>query len=118
MACSFGARVDPLARTAITCLAALVLYGSSAIESGVDANLTATESAPQRRYAAVAFDYFVLFNPDSVLAAVDRVFPGRARAFTDIWRTRQFEYAWLRSMAGFGRASFSMPLAWTRELNS
>jgi len=50
------------------------------------------------RFAAVAFDYFVLFNPDSVLSAVERVSPGRGREFTNLWRTRQFEYSWLRSI--------------------
>jgi 2-haloacid dehalogenase len=55
---------------------------------------------PSQRFAAVAFDYFVLFNPDSIVSAVDRIFPGRGRALTDVWRTRQFEYAWLRSVSG------------------
>jgi len=54
----------------------------------------------QRRYAAVAFDYFVLFNPDSVVTVVDRIAPGQGRAFTNLWRTRQFEYSWLRSITG------------------
>jgi len=49
---------------------------------------------------AVAFDYFVLFNPDSVIPEVERTFPGRGREVTTLWRTRQFEYAWLRSMMG------------------
>ena len=35
------------------------------------------------------------------MSAVERVFPGKGRAFTDIWRTRQFEVpSWLRSLAG------------------
>jgi 2-haloacid dehalogenase len=50
------------------------------------------------RFKAVAFDYFVLFNPDSVVSEADRVFPGRGRELTNLWRTRQFEYAWLRSI--------------------
>jgi len=50
------------------------------------------------RYSAVALDYFVLFNPESVITEVDRVVPGKARAFVDIWRNRQFEYSWLRSL--------------------
>ena len=52
----------------------------------------------QRRYAAVAFDYFVLFNPDSVISSVEQVVPGKGRALTEIWRNRQFEYSWLRSI--------------------
>jgi 2-haloacid dehalogenase len=46
----------------------------------------------------VAFDYFVLFNPDSVVSVAERVAPGKGRAFTDLRRTRQFEYCWLRSI--------------------
>ncbi len=58
-----------------------------------------TPAASSRaRYQAVAFDYFVLFNPDSVVSIADDMFPGRGRAFIDVWRTRQFEYSWLRSI--------------------
>jgi 2-haloacid dehalogenase len=56
----------------------------------------APSAAP--RFKAVAFDYFVLFNPDSVVPAVERAFPGKGRELTNLWRTRQFEYSWLRSM--------------------
>jgi 2-haloacid dehalogenase len=94
-------RIAPFVRAAITCLAVLTLQNTSTIGvESVSASRTAADGAPRTRFAAIAFDYFVLFNPDSVVAAVDRVFPGKGRAFTDIWRTRQFEYAWLRSMAG------------------
>ena len=54
--------------------------------------------AVHKRYAAVAFDYFVLFNPDSVVAAVDRIAPGKGQEFTNLWRTRQFGPLWLRSI--------------------
>lgn len=65
-------------------------------------------SPPQRpadadtrpRFKAVAFDYLVLFNPDSVLSEAERIFPGRGRELTNLWRTRQFEYSWLRSLSG------------------
>ena len=94
-------RLKPFARTALTCFAAMALYGSSAIGSGAVAKSPpSAQRAPRTRFAAIAFDYFVLFNPDSIVRAVDEVFPGKGRAFTDIWRTRQFEYAWLRSIAG------------------
>jgi len=80
----------------------LALYGRRPAvgSAAVSTEPASADSALRTRFAAVAFDYFVLFNPDSVLSAVDRVFPGKGRAFTDIWRTRQFEYAWLRSIAG------------------
>lgn len=50
------------------------------------------------RFKAIAFDYLVLFNPDSVVADAEREFPGRGRELTNLWRTRQFEYSWLRSI--------------------
>jgi 2-haloacid dehalogenase len=58
------------------------------------------ERGVHQRYQAVGFDYFVLFNPDSVVSAVDRIVPGKSREFTNLWRTRQFEYSWLRSITG------------------
>ena len=56
------------------------------------------EAATRPRFKAVAFDYFVLFNPDSVVSDVERIFPGKGRQLIDVWRTRQFEYTWLRSI--------------------
>ncbi len=61
----------------------------------------AAEHAPiAPRFKAVAFDYFALFNPDSILARAERQFPGKGRELTNLWRTRQFEYSWLRSITG------------------
>ena len=98
---SRGGGLAPLILSAISCLAVLALSGGGAVGSAAVSKAPASaDIAPRTRFAAVAFDYFVLFNPDSVVSAVDRVFPGKGRAFTDIWRTRQFEYAWLRSIAG------------------
>ena len=94
-------RIRGLTLPAISCLAAFALWGSAAFGSAAASTSPASaDSVPRARFAAVAFDYFVLFNPDSVVAEVDRIFPGKGRAFTDIWRTRQFEYAWLRSITG------------------
>jgi len=40
----------------------------------------------------------VLFNPDSIVATAEAIYPGRGRELTALWRTRQFEYTWLRSI--------------------
>jgi 2-haloacid dehalogenase len=50
------------------------------------------------RFKAIAFDYFVIFNPDSVIPEVERAFPGKGPEFTKAWRTKQFEYVFLRSI--------------------
>lgn len=56
------------------------------------------QAAP--RFKAVAFDYFVIFDPNSVVPAVEREFPGQGLAFTKAWRAKQFEYGFLRSITG------------------
>lgn len=50
------------------------------------------------RFKAVAFDYFVIFNPNSVVDDVEKVFPGKGLEFTKAWRAKQFEYGFLRSI--------------------
>lgn len=54
--------------------------------------------ASERRYKAVAFDYFVIFDPNSVVVEIDKVFPGKGMEFTKAWRAKQFEYSFLRSI--------------------
>ncbi len=56
-----------------------------------------TSSPP---YKAVAFDYFVIFDPNSVVADVEKIFPGKGMDFTKAWRAKQFEYCFLRSITG------------------
>lgn len=57
-------------------------------------------AAASSRFKAVAFDYFVIFNADSVVPKVEKVFPGKGREFTKTWRAKQFEYGFLRSITG------------------
>lgn len=52
------------------------------------------------RFKAVAFDYFVLFDANSVIPKVEKEFPGKGTAFTLAWRARQFDYGFLRSITG------------------
>ena len=43
---------------------------------------------------AVAFDGFRTFDPRSVSALAEQLFPGRGPELSNLWRTRQFEYTW------------------------
>jgi 2-haloacid dehalogenase len=52
---------------------------------------------------AVAFDLFTIFDPRSVLPVAEALMPGDGAAFVEAWRTRQFQYSWLRSSAGVYR---------------
>lgn len=49
------------------------------------------------RIKALAFDAFPIFDPRPVFALADQMFPDSG--LSDEWRTRQFEYTWLRVAA-------------------
>ena len=52
------------------------------------------------RIRAVAFDAFAIFDPRPVTLAAEACFAGRGTDFAAAWRTRQFEYTWLRTLTG------------------
>jgi 2-haloacid dehalogenase len=57
--------------------------------------------APARTLAkAIAFDTFPIFDPRPVFAVAEELYPGRGADLSQEWRTRQFEYAWLRTLEG------------------
>ena len=83
-------------RTSIAALIAFIAVAAASVGSQVPTR--AVDAAARQRFKAVAFDYLVLFDPNSVVPAVEQTFPGRGRELTQLWRTRQFEYTWLRSI--------------------
>ena len=50
-------------------------------------------AATQSQFKAVAFEAFPIFDPP-------RSFRERVQSLSNAWRTRQFEYQWLRAIAG------------------
>jgi 2-haloacid dehalogenase len=53
----------------------------------------------QPRFRAIAFDAFPILDPRPIATLAEKLFPGRGAALMDAWRTRQFEYSWLRSVS-------------------
>lgn len=49
---------------------------------------------------AVLFDAFPVFDPRPIAALAERLAPGRGAELMAAWRTRQFEYTWLRTVTG------------------
>jgi 2-haloacid dehalogenase len=47
---------------------------------------------------AIGFDAFTIFDVRSIDAAFEDNFPGRAKEIAATWRTRLFEYTWLRTL--------------------
>jgi 2-haloacid dehalogenase len=62
------------------------------------ADASAAGAAPA--IEAVAFDALAVFDPRPVVALAEQLFPGRGGELSTEWRVRQFEYTWLRVVAG------------------
>ena len=61
--------------------------------------MAATDTVPAIK--AVVFDaYGTLYDVQSVAAAIEAAFPGLGDYLTQVWRLKQLEYSWLRSMMG------------------
>jgi 2-haloacid dehalogenase len=71
-------------------IVAFCIIVQSAVVSAQDKNTP--------RFKAVAFDYFVIFNPNSVIEKVEQAFPGKGVEFVQKWRAKQFNYGFLRSI--------------------
>ncbi len=75
----------------------------SVLAGAVGALAVATAPGPSRAATglkALAFDGFALFDLRPVFARAERVFPGHGEALAAAWRTRIFDYTWLRTAAG------------------
>ncbi len=57
--------------------------------------------AQQARIQAVAFDAFgTLFDVYSVGLLAEQLFPGKGAALAELWRQKQIEYSFIRSLSG------------------
>ena len=62
--------------------------------------LAPLSAAGRPRIKAIAFDAFPIFDPRPVFALAEQLFPGKGTELSNAWRTRQFEYQWLRALSG------------------
>jgi 2-haloacid dehalogenase len=69
---------------------------------GIAAGLLASSpwalAVSESKVKAIAFDAFTVFDPHSVSALAEKLFPGKGVDLSNAWRTRQFEYTWLRTI--------------------
>jgi 2-haloacid dehalogenase len=73
------------------------------LAGGVAAGLVASAplalAATRPPINAIAFDAFPIVDPRPVFALAEHLFPGHGAELSNTWRTRQFEYTWLRTVA-------------------
>jgi 2-haloacid dehalogenase len=74
-------------------------FTAAGVATGLSARWMPPPSAGERRIEAVAFDAFPILDPRPVAALAERLFPGKGEALGEVWRTRQFEYQWLRALS-------------------
>lgn len=64
------------------------------------ASTSTTYAATKSKIKAIAFDAFPVFDPRPIFALTEQLFPGKGTELSNSWRTRQFEYQWLRALSG------------------
>lgn len=84
-------------RTFVGLLAGGVAAGLAGVHA---ASHAASDSARARPYKAIAFDAFPIFDPRPIFKLAETLFPGKGAELSNAWRTRQFEYQWLRALSG------------------
>lgn len=74
-----------------------LLLGAGAL--GAASPIAAGRGQTGRSFKAIAFDGFPIIDPRPVAARAEQIFRGRGAALMGAWRTRQFEYTWLRTLS-------------------
>ncbi len=75
-------------------------FAAAGCTAGIFSAVMPAYAAAGRQIKAIAFDAFPIFDPRPVLALAERLFPGKGAELSNAWRTRQFEYQWLRALSG------------------
>jgi 2-haloacid dehalogenase len=74
--------------------------GASGLATAVGSPASPRQPSGWSQIEAVAFDAFPVFDSRPIFRACEESFPGRGSDLSTAWRTRQFEYQWLRALAG------------------
>jgi 2-haloacid dehalogenase len=69
-----------------------------AISDAAGTAALAQPKAGESKVKAIGFDAFTIFDPSSIEAAVEDIFPGKGKELAAGWRARLFEYTWLRTL--------------------
>lgn len=74
-------------------------FTAAAIATGIFAAVGSAHQRTISKIKAIAFDAFPIFDARPVFALAEQLFPGKGTELSNVWRTRQFEYQWLRALS-------------------
>ena len=77
-----------------------VTLAAGAVAAGGPPRLAFADNVKPTKFKAIAFDGFPIIDPSPVFARLEEMFPGKGSDLGNVWRTRQFEYTWLRTLGG------------------
>jgi 2-haloacid dehalogenase len=69
------------------------------VATGLSVSTPLALAGPSPKFKAIAFDAFTTFDPGPVFKLAEELYPGRGAELSNEWRTRQFEYTWLRTVS-------------------
>lgn len=73
---------------------------AAGVVTGLMTSSPLARAATSSKTKAIAFDAFPIFDLRPVFALAEQLFPGKGAELSNAWRTRQFEYQWLRALSG------------------
>lgn len=79
---------------------AFLIHAAAGVATAIMGTATSARAVTGRRIEAIAFDAFPILDPRPVFALAEQLFPGKGAELSAVWRTRQFEYQWLRALSG------------------
>jgi 2-haloacid dehalogenase len=77
----------------------VLALGAASLVVGATTVGATGEIAGRHNIKAIAFDAFPVFDPRPTFLLAEELFPGRGAELGNMWRTRQFEYTWLRAVS-------------------
>lgn len=73
---------------------------AAGLATGLLTTTPLAKAAAKPRFKAIAFDGFAIWDPRPIFALAEQLFPGKGADLSSAWRTRQFDYQWLRVLMG------------------
>lgn len=73
---------------------------AAGLATGLLTTTPLAKAAAKPRFKAIAFDGFAIWDPRPIFALAEQLFPGKGADLSNAWRTRQFDYQWLRVLMG------------------